>query len=68
MTYKQNEYGVTQYTKGDARRLFVLLAAIDALAVIAWWDRESPDNLWQIVVAVRRSFMRMKLVGTYGSI
>ena len=29
--YQQNAYGVTQYPKGDARRLFVLLAAIDAL-------------------------------------
>jgi len=26
-----NEYGVPQYPKGDARRLFVLLAAIDYL-------------------------------------
>ncbi|MFC3110896.1 hypothetical protein ACFQAT_28620 [Undibacterium arcticum] len=29
--YQQNEYGVVQYPKGDARRLFVLLAAIDYL-------------------------------------
>lgn len=27
----KNEHGVTQYPKGDARRLFVLLAAIDML-------------------------------------
>ena len=27
----QNEFGVPQYPEGDARRLFVLLAAIDLL-------------------------------------
>lgn len=29
--YPTNEYGITQYPKADVRRLFVLLAAIDAL-------------------------------------
>ncbi|WP_100084888.1 hypothetical protein [Burkholderia ambifaria] len=29
--FELNEYGVPQYPKGDARRLFVVLAAIDCL-------------------------------------
>jgi hypothetical protein len=29
--FKLNEYGVPQYPKGDARRLFVVLAAIEHL-------------------------------------
>ncbi|SEI14337.1 hypothetical protein [Paraburkholderia hospita] len=29
--FEVNEYGVPQYPKGDARRLFVVLAAIDSL-------------------------------------
>ncbi len=31
MTFKRNDFGVPQYPEGDARRLFVLLAAIDLL-------------------------------------
>ncbi len=31
MTFTKNEFGVPQYPDGDARRLFVLLAAIDLL-------------------------------------
>ncbi|MFM0265491.1 hypothetical protein [Paraburkholderia sediminicola] len=31
MTFDVNEYGVPQYPKGDARRLFVVLAAIGHL-------------------------------------
>lgn len=31
MTLEKNEHGVLQYPKNDARRLFVLLAAIDEL-------------------------------------
>lgn len=31
MTYTKNEFGVPQYPDNDARRLFVLLAAIDLL-------------------------------------
>ena len=29
--FEANDYGVLQYPKGDARRLFVVLAAIDCL-------------------------------------
>ncbi|MDO8729529.1 MAG: hypothetical protein Q7K26_06670 [bacterium] len=31
MTLKKNEHGVIQYPKADARRLFVLLSAIEVL-------------------------------------
>jgi hypothetical protein len=31
MTYPRNQFGVPQYPHGDARRLFVLAAAIDLL-------------------------------------
>ncbi|MEM8519468.1 hypothetical protein [Janthinobacterium sp. CAN_S7] len=31
MTYPTNDHGVPQFPKGDARRLFVLVAAIDVL-------------------------------------
>ncbi|PCE30348.1 hypothetical protein [Burkholderia ubonensis] len=31
MEFEVNEYGVPQYPKGDARRLFVVLAAIEHL-------------------------------------
>lgn len=31
MSFKKNEFGVPQYPQADARRLFVLLSAIDLL-------------------------------------
>ena len=31
MSFKKNEFGVPQYPENDARRLFVLLAAIELL-------------------------------------
>lgn len=31
MSYPKNQFGVTQYPLNDARRLFILLAAVDLL-------------------------------------
>jgi hypothetical protein len=52
MTPARNQFGVPQYPAGDARRLFVLLAAIDllerptagAIADLTGHDRESIDE------------------------
>lgn len=52
MLFHKNEFGVPQYPIGDARRLFVLLAAIDllerptisAIADLTSLDRESIDD------------------------
>ncbi|HJW57551.1 MAG TPA: hypothetical protein VJ577_19995 [Burkholderiaceae bacterium] len=51
MSIFKNEFGVPQYPDGDARRLFVLLAAIDllerptisAIADLTSWDKEKID-------------------------
>lgn len=51
MTYPKNQFGVPQYPDHDARRLFVLLSAIDllerptvsALADLTSHDREKID-------------------------
>lgn len=52
MTFPKNHFGVTQYPEHDARRLFVLLSAIDllerptisAVADLTGYDREMIDN------------------------
>src|SRR6476469_4205902 len=52
MPVYKNQFGVPQYPKGDARRLFVLLSAIDilerptasALADLTGIDRETIDG------------------------
>ncbi len=51
MTYPKNQFGVPQYPDNDARRLFVLLSAIDllerptvsAIADLTSLDRETVD-------------------------
>ena len=43
MTLEKNEHGVVQYPKNDARRLFVLLAAIDEL------DRATINTLEELI-------------------
>ncbi|HEY8605568.1 MAG TPA: hypothetical protein VIM12_00475 [Noviherbaspirillum sp.] len=51
MNYPKNEFGVPQYPDNDARRLFVLLSAIDllerptasAVADLTGMDRDSID-------------------------
>lgn len=52
MSLPKNQFGVPQYPKDDARRLFVLLSAIDllerptisAIADLTGLDRESIDG------------------------
>lgn len=52
MTFPKNHFGVPQYPEHDARRLFVLLSAIDllerpttsALADLTGYDKESIDG------------------------
>lgn len=52
MTYPKNHFGVPQYPEQDARRLFVLLSAIDllerptvsAIADLTSLDRERIDD------------------------
>jgi hypothetical protein len=52
MTFIKNEFGVPQYPANDARRLFVLLSAIDllerptisAIADLTSLDRETIDG------------------------
>lgn len=52
MTFPKNHFGVPQYPSHDARRLFVLLSAIDllerptvsAIADLTGHDRESIDK------------------------
>lgn len=52
MPYPKNQFGVPQYPEHDARRLFVLLSAIDllerptvsAIADLTSHDRETIDN------------------------
>ena len=51
MNYPRNHFGVPQYPENDARRLFVLLSAIDllerptvsAIADLTGYDRERVD-------------------------
>lgn len=51
MNYPQNQFGVPQYPEHDARKLFVLLSAIDllerptvsAIADLTSYDRERVD-------------------------
>ena len=52
MNFARNQFGVPQYPENDARRLFVLLSAIDllerptvsAIADLTSYDRESIDT------------------------
>lgn len=52
MNYPRNDFGVPQYPNHDARRLFVLLSAIDllerptasAIADLTGFDRDSIDD------------------------
>ncbi|HEY0845182.1 MAG TPA: hypothetical protein VGE12_07430 [Noviherbaspirillum sp.] len=52
MTFPKNHFGVPQYPENDARRLFVLLSAIDllerptisAVADLTGYDRDVIDN------------------------
>lgn len=61
MTFPKNHFGVPQYPENDARRLFVLLSAIDllerptvsAVADLTGYDRERIDN---DVIRLREEF------------
>lgn len=61
MTFPRNHFGVPQYPENDARRLFVLLSAIDllerptisAVADLTGYDKEGIDS---DVIRLREEF------------
>lgn len=61
MTFTKNEFGVPQYPEGDARRLLVLLAAIDllerpSLSAIADFTSHDKDSIDKDVAALQEQF------------
>jgi len=61
MTFKRNDFGVPQYPHGDARRLFVLLAAIDLLerpsiSAIADFTSHDKDTIDADVAVLQEQF------------
>ena len=61
MTFSKNEFGVPQYPEQDARRLFVLLSAIDllerpTLSAIADLTGHERDTIEQDVQKLQEQF------------
>lgn len=61
MAFAKNQFGVPQYSQGDARRLFVLLSAIDLLerptiSAIADLTSHDKDTIDDEVDKLRQQF------------
>lgn len=61
MTFSKNEFGIPLYPEGDARRLFVLLAAIDLLerptvSAIADFTNHDKDTIDKDVAILQEQF------------
>lgn len=61
MTFTKNQFGVPQYPKNDARRLFILLSAIDLLerptvSAIADLTSQSKDEIESDILRLREQY------------